>query len=110
MALLFERSWLVGWHWLLAPPAASDLPGWSSPAACFAGGCRSACHGHAAHPFSSVVSLQKYRYLLFPRSKPGRNLFFAKAAKGDFLGTLERIGRCVEVFERFPGLCRFQMG
>ncbi|CAN0132740.1 unnamed protein product [Ectocarpus fasciculatus] len=34
------------------------------------------------------------------------NLVFTKAAKGDLHATLERIGRCVEVYERYPGLCR----
>eukprot|EP00752_Nemacystus_decipiens_P005054 g4589.t1 len=38
------------------------------------------------------------------------SLFFDKAAKGDLSGSLERIGRCVEVFERFPGVCRLTMG
>eukprot|EP00903_Cladosiphon_okamuranus_P019443 g17878.t1 len=32
-----------------------------------------------------------------------------KLVKGDIHGTLERIGRCVEVLERFPGLLRFHM-
>lgn len=39
-----------------------------------------------------------------------RSLFFDKAAKGDLRGSLERVARCVEVFERFPGLCRLPMG
>ncbi|CAB1103083.1 unnamed protein product [Ectocarpus sp. CCAP 1310/34] len=37
-------------------------------------------------------------------------LVFEKAAKGDFSGAVERIDRCVEVFETFPGVCRFFMG
>ncbi|CAN0029861.1 unnamed protein product [Ectocarpus fasciculatus] len=37
------------------------------------------------------------------------NLLFTKAAKGDVRATLERIGRCVEVYERYPGLCRGTM-
>ncbi|CAN0122963.1 unnamed protein product [Ectocarpus sp. 6 AP-2014] len=39
-----------------------------------------------------------------------RNLVFTKAAKGDVHATLEKIGRCVEVFERYPGVCRDTMG
>ncbi|CAM9586204.1 unnamed protein product [Ectocarpus sp. 12 AP-2014] len=39
-----------------------------------------------------------------------RNLVFTKAAKGDVHATLERIGRCVEVYERYPGVCRDAMG
>ncbi|CAN0100861.1 unnamed protein product, partial [Ectocarpus sp. 12 AP-2014] len=38
------------------------------------------------------------------------NLVFEKAAKHDLDATLERIGRCIEVFERYPGLCRGTMG
>ncbi|CAM9352314.1 unnamed protein product [Ectocarpus sp. 8 AP-2014] len=34
-------------------------------------------------------------------------LVFEKVAKGDFNGAVERIGRCVDVFETFPGVCRF---
>ncbi|CAN0403650.1 unnamed protein product, partial [Ectocarpus sp. 12 AP-2014] len=34
-------------------------------------------------------------------------LIFEKVAKGDFSGAVERIDRCVEVFEGFPGVCRF---
>ncbi|CAM9615713.1 unnamed protein product [Ectocarpus fasciculatus] len=37
-------------------------------------------------------------------------LVFEKGAKGDLSAALERIGRCVEVFERYPGLCRGTMG
>lgn len=37
-------------------------------------------------------------------------LIFEKAAKGDTTGALDRLGRCVEVFERYPGLHRFAMG
>eukprot|EP00752_Nemacystus_decipiens_P002319 g2192.t2 len=33
-----------------------------------------------------------------------------KVVKGDPDGALERLGRCVEVFERYPGLLRFTMG
>ncbi|CAM9595613.1 unnamed protein product, partial [Ectocarpus fasciculatus] len=29
-----------------------------------------------------------------------------KAARGDASGALERFSRCVEVFERYPGVCR----
>ncbi|CAM9465409.1 unnamed protein product, partial [Ectocarpus fasciculatus] len=36
-------------------------------------------------------------------------LVFERAAKGDAEGTLERIRHCVEVFERYPGLCRCMM-
>ncbi|CBJ29983.1 hypothetical protein Esi_0170_0014 [Ectocarpus siliculosus] len=36
-------------------------------------------------------------------------LVFERAAKGDAEGTLERIRHCVEVFERYPGLCRCTM-
>lgn len=38
------------------------------------------------------------------------SLVFEKAAKGDVHGALERVGRIVEVFERYPGLSRFAMG
>ncbi|CAM9219739.1 unnamed protein product [Ectocarpus sp. 4 AP-2014] len=34
-------------------------------------------------------------------------LVFEKVAKADFNGAVERIGRCVDVFETFPGVCRF---
>eukprot|EP00903_Cladosiphon_okamuranus_P015990 g14768.t1 len=37
-------------------------------------------------------------------------LFLQKTAVGDLVGALERIRPCVEVFERFPGLCRFTVG
>ncbi|CAM9491799.1 unnamed protein product [Ectocarpus sp. 4 AP-2014] len=37
-------------------------------------------------------------------------LVFEKAAKGDLPATLERIGRCIEVLERYPGLCRCMIG
>ncbi|CAN0213817.1 unnamed protein product [Scytosiphon promiscuus] len=37
-------------------------------------------------------------------------LVFAKATKGDLYGTLERLGRSVEVYERYPGLCRCMCG
>eukprot|EP00752_Nemacystus_decipiens_P005055 g4590.t1 len=37
------------------------------------------------------------------------SLVFYKAAMGDLDGSLERISRCVEVFERFPGVCRVTM-
>ncbi|CAM9440234.1 unnamed protein product [Ectocarpus fasciculatus] len=33
-------------------------------------------------------------------------LAYQKAASGDACGTLERLGHCVEVFERYPGVCR----
>lgn len=39
----------------------------------------------------------------------GRALLFEKAAMGDFRGTLESLGHCVEVLGIFPGLCRFLM-
>lgn len=38
--------------------------------------------------------------------KLGRGLVFNEAAKGNVDGTLERIAHCVEVYERYPGLCR----
>ena len=38
-----------------------------------------------------------------------RTLVFNKAARGDAHGTLERISRCVEVYELYPGLCRCMM-
>ncbi|CAN0123886.1 unnamed protein product [Ectocarpus sp. 6 AP-2014] len=37
------------------------------------------------------------------------NLAFQKAGKGDAGGALERLGHCVEVFERYPGVCRCMM-
>ncbi|CAM9632368.1 unnamed protein product, partial [Ectocarpus sp. 8 AP-2014] len=37
-------------------------------------------------------------------------LFFDKTVSGDTKGALERLERCVEVFEGFPGLTRFAMG
>eukprot|EP00903_Cladosiphon_okamuranus_P014230 g13219.t1 len=33
-----------------------------------------------------------------------------KAAQGDIAGSVERISRCVEAMERYPGLIRFPMG
>lgn len=33
-----------------------------------------------------------------------------KAATGDIAGSIERISRCVEALERYPGLVRFPMG
>ncbi|CAM9627688.1 unnamed protein product [Ectocarpus sp. 12 AP-2014] len=36
-------------------------------------------------------------------------LAYSKAANGDASGTLERFGHCVEVFERYPGVCRCMM-
>ncbi|CAM9281330.1 unnamed protein product [Ectocarpus sp. 8 AP-2014] len=36
-------------------------------------------------------------------------LAFQKAAKGDAGGALERFGNCVEIFERYPGLCGSMM-
>ncbi|CAM9379091.1 unnamed protein product [Ectocarpus fasciculatus] len=33
-----------------------------------------------------------------------------KAAQGDQHATMERIGRCVEACERYPGLCRSTVG
>ncbi|CBN75398.1 expressed unknown protein [Ectocarpus siliculosus] len=37
-------------------------------------------------------------------------LVFKKAAKGDVHGALKRVGRCVQIFERYPGLCRSMIG
>ncbi|CAN0123290.1 unnamed protein product [Ectocarpus sp. 6 AP-2014] len=37
-------------------------------------------------------------------------LVFVKGAKGDLNAALERVGRCVAVFERYPGLCSGTMG
>ncbi|CAM9220666.1 unnamed protein product, partial [Ectocarpus sp. 13 AM-2016] len=37
-------------------------------------------------------------------------LVFKKAGKGDLHGALKRVGRCVEIFERYPGLCRSMIG
>ncbi|CAM9497763.1 unnamed protein product, partial [Ectocarpus sp. 13 AM-2016] len=37
-------------------------------------------------------------------------LVFIKGAKGDLNSALERVGRCVAVFERYPGLCSGTMG
>ncbi|CAM9595328.1 unnamed protein product [Ectocarpus sp. 13 AM-2016] len=37
-------------------------------------------------------------------------LFFDKTVSGDTKGAMERLERCVEVFEGFPGLTRFAMG
>ncbi|CAM9696229.1 unnamed protein product [Ectocarpus fasciculatus] len=37
-------------------------------------------------------------------------LVFTKAALGDLHAALERIGRCVEVYERYPGVCRSTVG
>ncbi|CAN0123421.1 unnamed protein product [Ectocarpus sp. 6 AP-2014] len=34
-------------------------------------------------------------------------LAFQRAAKGDAGGALERLGHCVEVFELYPGVCRY---
>lgn len=39
-----------------------------------------------------------------------RALLCEKAIKGDPHGTVERLDRCVEVYERFPGLFRFTLG
>ncbi|CAB1109300.1 unnamed protein product [Ectocarpus sp. CCAP 1310/34] len=38
------------------------------------------------------------------------NLVFHRAANGDAVGMLEKIGHCVEVLERYPGVCRFMLG
>ncbi|CAM9410265.1 unnamed protein product, partial [Ectocarpus fasciculatus] len=35
-----------------------------------------------------------------------RNLVFKRASNGDAGGALERFGHCVEVIERYPGVCR----
>lgn len=40
----------------------------------------------------------------------GRTLVFEMACAGDVRNTLKRIDRCVEVFDRYPGLCRSMMG
>ncbi|CAM9112194.1 unnamed protein product [Ectocarpus sp. 13 AM-2016] len=37
-------------------------------------------------------------------------LVFVKGAKGDLNSALDRVGRCVAVFERYPGLCSGTMG
>ncbi|CAM9481431.1 unnamed protein product, partial [Ectocarpus fasciculatus] len=37
-------------------------------------------------------------------------LIFTKAAHGDLHGALERIGLCVDVCERYPGVCRSTVG
>ncbi|CAM9421108.1 unnamed protein product [Ectocarpus sp. 12 AP-2014] len=37
-------------------------------------------------------------------------LVFTKAAQGDLHAALDRTGRCVEVCERYPGLCRSTVG
>lgn len=37
-------------------------------------------------------------------------LVFEKVAKDDIGGALENLENCREVFERYPGLCRFTMG
>ncbi|CAN0121203.1 unnamed protein product, partial [Ectocarpus fasciculatus] len=36
-------------------------------------------------------------------------LAFQRAAKGDAGGALGRFGRCVEMFERYPGVCSYMM-
>ncbi|CAM9805789.1 unnamed protein product [Ectocarpus sp. 12 AP-2014] len=36
-------------------------------------------------------------------------LAFQRAVNGDAGGALERFGHCVEVFERYPGLCRYRI-
>eukprot|EP00752_Nemacystus_decipiens_P005060 g4594.t1 len=38
------------------------------------------------------------------------HLLFERVAKGDAPGALERAARIVEVFERYPGVCRFKLG
>lgn len=38
------------------------------------------------------------------------HLLFENVAKGDVPGALERVRRCIEVFQRYPGLCRFKLG
>ncbi|CAN0421510.1 unnamed protein product, partial [Ectocarpus sp. 12 AP-2014] len=38
-----------------------------------------------------------------------RTLAFQRAVNGDAGGALERFGHCVEVFERYPGLCRYRI-
>lgn len=44
------------------------------------------------------------------RFDPNRFLAFKAAGRGDVPGALERLARGVEVFERYPGLCRSVMG
>ncbi|CBJ48543.1 expressed unknown protein [Ectocarpus siliculosus] len=36
-------------------------------------------------------------------------LAFQKAVNGDAAGALKRFGHCIEVFERYPGLCRYRI-
>eukprot|EP00903_Cladosiphon_okamuranus_P015985 g14764.t1 len=38
------------------------------------------------------------------------HLFFERVAKGDAAGALEKASRCIDVLERYPGLCRFKLG
>ncbi|CAM9395731.1 unnamed protein product [Ectocarpus sp. 12 AP-2014] len=38
------------------------------------------------------------------------NLVFHRAANGDAVGMLEKLGHCVEVLERYPGVCRCMLG
>ncbi|CAM9097618.1 unnamed protein product [Hapterophycus canaliculatus] len=44
------------------------------------------------------------------RETVDRPLVLKMAAKGDLHATLERLGRSVEVYERYPGLCRCVIG
>lgn len=39
-----------------------------------------------------------------------RFLFYVAAARGDVPSTLKGLGRCLDVFVRYPGLCRSVMG
>ena len=48
--------------------------------------------------------------IFLPIPRLGRTLAFEVACTGDVLNTLKRIDRCVEVFVRYPGLCRSMMG
>jgi len=70
------------------------------------------CH-HARTPTRPLLLLPACAWFSLSANLPGldfdRILIFKKAAKGDTSGTLERISRCVEVYERYPGLCRCLM-
>ncbi|CAM9716186.1 unnamed protein product, partial [Ectocarpus sp. 12 AP-2014] len=86
-------------HWSSDGPREEDRGG-ASP------------HGNAA-PKAEEVSdamvtgfkdgLIDFEYL---KEAVDRNLVFKRAANGDAGGALERLGCCVEVFERYPGVCR----
>lgn len=64
-------------------------------------------------PREMLACLARYAFapdLILESKKSGRTLVFKKGAKGDLSAALERVGRCVEVYERFPGLCSGTMG